>query len=129
MTIYSKEKPAIFDRFNRRFGVQWEQGIIIAYKDTVYCKYDLPEDFKVHEETHLEQQKRTTPDEWIEKYLTDAQFRLEQEVEAYTNQIAWAKKNYDRPARRRLNKEIVNIMMRIYDIGLNEEEVKRLLGI
>jgi hypothetical protein len=46
-----------------------------------------------HEETHSKQQERTGVEKWWDKYFADPQFRLDQEAEAYSNQLKVASKN------------------------------------
>ena len=68
----------------------YEKGVLFTYGNTCYCKSITP-DLVVHEEIHTRQQ--TNPDEWWNKYFTDKQFRLEQEVEAYRNQWIYIDNN------------------------------------
>jgi len=99
----SKEKPPIYDKCVEKFGVNWEDGVIFTYGDTIHCKYDLPEVKIVHEATHIKQQAQTTPDEWWDRYFKDELFRVVQEVEAYRAETEWAYRNIkDRNKRIRL---------------------------
>lgn len=85
MTI-SHERPRIFDRFERAFRVKWEDGIVIAWSGTIYCKNDVPPDVVYHEGVHLKQQADMGKEKWLKKYLTNPEFRLEMEKEAYIAQ-------------------------------------------
>lgn len=87
---YSKEIPDIYYVCKDKFGVNWDDNIIFTYGDTIYCKTDIPEDLKVHEATHIRQQKSGAK-EWWDRYLNDNAFRLDQEVEAYKNQYNYLK--------------------------------------
>ena len=49
--------------------------------------HELPYDLVAHETTHLRQQEHMTPEVWWDKWLNDTNFRIEQEVEAYANQL------------------------------------------
>ena len=82
----SKEIPSIYPRLNEAFGVLFKD-IIIAYGDTIYCADDLPQHSIEHELVHLQQQKFLGAEEWWNLYITDKNFRLIQEVEAYKKQI------------------------------------------
>lgn len=65
-----------------------------CYGDKVYnpSKKELQPDIIRHEEVHQAQQKKyTSPDIWWQKYLTDKDFRLSQEIEAYGEQYKYAK--------------------------------------
>lgn len=94
MTKYSKSIPKIYLECKKHFGVSWDKGIIITYGDTVYSKFlPLSDDLKIHEDVHVRQQTAMGPDVWWNKYLTDAFFRLDQEMEAYKAQLIWIKNN------------------------------------
>lgn len=97
--LISNSKPAIYQVLHDRFGVEWDKGIIITYGDTVYCKNDIAEDFKVHEFTHVTQQKEIGPIEWWKKYLDDPDFRLRMEVEAYRNQVKYIREHTESTTR------------------------------
>lgn len=47
----------------------------------------LPAEYLVHEKIHLKQQEKMTPDAWWNKWLTDTNFRILEEVEAYAHQL------------------------------------------
>lgn len=73
-------------------------GTLYTYGDTIYAPgiaFDLPADLIVHEETH-EIQQDGDPEEWWGMYLTDVQFRLDQEVQAYRNQYRYYLKHNNR---------------------------------
>lgn len=89
----SNEIPPILAEIKKHFFVDWEAGIAIAYGDTVYAKYDLLPDVAVHEAVHLEQQQELGPEAWWKQYLTDPEFRFEQEVSAYREQMRFLKVN------------------------------------
>jgi len=65
---------------------------IFCYGDTIYnpFKQEVTRDFEIHEEVHSKQQG-DNPHNWWYNYLTDPAFRLEQEIEAYGTQYAYAK--------------------------------------
>lgn len=66
--------------------------VVITYGDTVYnVKEPLSPDLMLHEQTHVEQQG-DNPKAWWDKYIADPEFRLDQELEAYGKQYAFAKK-------------------------------------
>lgn len=89
---YSTQKPPVYERCHKQFGVEWDNGLIIAYGDTIHCKnIPVTPQKEVHEQTHFDQQNGN-PEEWWERYFTDKDFRLSQEVEAYKNEITFVKK-------------------------------------
>lgn len=79
----SHEKPEIYQRCHDKFGVEWDDGVIMTYGDTVHCKFLLSESKVIHEYTHVIQQKRIGVKEWWDAFIDDPKFRLSQEVEAY----------------------------------------------
>ncbi len=67
---------------------------LYCYGDTIYNpgKRIVTKDLVAHEEVHSKQQGDHV-DAWYAKYLTDPQFRLEQEIEAYGAQWLYIKEN------------------------------------
>lgn len=110
----SKEKPAIYDKCREHFGVEWDRGIVITYGDTVYCKFDLTDDLIVHEATHVKQQTEMDKDLWWDRYVTDKEFRLSQELEAYLNQLYFINNTKSRDYRRAMRKRIIHDMSTLY---------------
>lgn len=64
-----------------------EKGILYAYDDTIYSPdgFEIPHQLVAHEEVHARQQGGK-PDVWWERYLEDAMFRFEQELEAHVQE-------------------------------------------
>ena len=60
---------------------------IFAYDNKIYCDYPLTPDLVVHEYKHWEQQNEIGLDRWVEMYLTNNNFRLTMEIEAYRAQL------------------------------------------
>lgn len=83
---FSKEKPDIFAKLSERFGVNWDDGIIVANGDTIHCAYEIPPEKIIHEVTHLKRQKEIGKDLWWDLYLAKDSFRLEEEVLAYKSE-------------------------------------------
>jgi len=125
----SKEKPAIYDRCHAAFGVEWDAGLIIAYGDTIHCKFDLGEQQLEHEKTHINQQRYEGVDNWWNKYFNDPQFRLSQEVEAYRNEYAWVKRHVnDRNRCYKLRYEMAKFLSGfMYGSLVSRDEAMRLI--
>lgn len=68
------------------------ENAIYCYGDTIYNPHgrDITPDIEIHEQVHSRQQG-PQPEIWYYKYLTDGEFRLEQEIEAYGTQWAFVK--------------------------------------
>lgn len=67
---------------------------VFVYGDTCYCPDGRPlsVDVAEHELVHVRQQG-DDPAAWWQRYFEDAEFRFEQELEAYRTQYAFAKKH------------------------------------
>lgn len=94
--------PPIFPTLQKKFGVKWDQGIIVTYFPHVYCKTDISPDLVIHEGVHLTQQEEMGVEAWWDRYLSDPHFRLSQELEAYQVQYRWAIDNMNRQGRKQL---------------------------
>lgn len=77
------------EQYRKKFKVT--DRTIFAYNKEIYSNYELSEDLLLHEIKHIEQQNRIGADLWVEKYLNNRQFRLNEEVEAYQAQLAFIK--------------------------------------
>lgn len=108
-TKFSTEIPDIFYKLQEKFGVKWDK-LVIAYENTIYCntnKENLPNHLIIHEETHLRQQKDIGGAEiWYKKYINDPKFRLEQEIEAFRNQVKYLKTHIQETTRDERREEI-----------------------
>jgi hypothetical protein len=82
----STEKPPIYDRAAQVFDIP--ATAVFTYGDTIFSPSgatNFSVDLVAHEKVHMRQQG-DNPEEWWELYLTNREFRLEQEVEAYREQ-------------------------------------------
>jgi hypothetical protein len=79
-----KEFP-LLERYKKVFPI--DNKTIFAYNGYIYTDYDLPPDIIIHEIEHLKQQEQYGLENWVDKYLTDQQFRLEMELGAYIAQL------------------------------------------
>ena len=123
----SQDVPPIYEKCHEAFGVNWDDGIVITYGDTVYSKYDLSPDLIVHEGVHVEQQKVMGPEKWWEMYLEHKEFRLLEEVDAYSAQIKFIKSNVkDRNEAFRYCHKIWQDMARMYGSMCSYSEAKKL---
>lgn len=76
-----------------------DQHTIFAYDRNIYADDYLPDHLVVHEKVHLRQQKEIGLDLWVDQFLSDPQFRLKQEIEAYKAQLSSIK---DRNSRQKI---------------------------
>lgn len=73
------------ERYKQIFTVT--PNTVFAYDNEIYCDTEVPLDILVHESKHIERQNKVGADYWVEKYLVDPNFRLEEEVLAYRQQL------------------------------------------
>jgi hypothetical protein len=98
---------------------------IFAYNDTIFCNYELPDYLLVHEQTHLEQQETLGLENWLNGYLKDPQFRLDMEIEAFTEQLKYIK---DRNQRNKIRIESAkSLSSSLYGNIINYEDALKLL--
>lgn len=124
---YSDKKPPHYEAFKNAFNVSWDKGVILPYGRTIHCKYPISEDLVAHEKVHIEQQRRVGKKRWVQNYLDDGTFRLDQEVPAYRAQLEYAEEHYRRHDRRALKKKIIRDMVRMYGGMCTKEEAEKLL--
>lgn len=83
--------PPNIDLIRKHLNVP-EEGIVFTYNGKIYSPHakELPQHLLLHEMVHVKQQGNDS-DSWWNRYLTDIEFRLEQELEAYTEQYLFLK--------------------------------------
>lgn len=120
--------PPNYNEIVKYFDVRGRKTIVFTYGDTIYCpsgNLDLSPDLEAHEAVHIVQQKRVGgPKKWWDRYYTDMEFRLSQELEAYQEQYKHAKKvsrPYARFLLRSVSKDLASGM---YGKMLTKEEAK-----
>jgi len=105
--------------------------------DTVYCfgniiynpsGKEIPAEIEYHEQIHAKQQKLfMSPELWWTKYLTDQEFRLDQEIEAYTRQWMFIYKHIPQAKKDALEDISDNLSSPMYNIGKTKHEVATLI--
>lgn len=87
----SKGLPPNIEKIKAVFPYQ--PNTVFSYGDTVYTQdnENLSPDLLVHEAVHAKQHG-DNPEAWWDKYIADTDFRLEQEIQAYAAQYAFARK-------------------------------------
>ena len=96
MTSVRKTYPPNYPEIVRAFPwIKGRHGIVFAWSGLIYnpSGHDLPPDVFVHEETHFAQQ-RNQPERWWAEYIANPAQRYVWELEAYRNQITFAKQYY-----------------------------------
>lgn len=75
----------LIEQYKRVFDIT--ENTIFAYDGVIYSDYTLTPDLLIHEQTHLNRQDKIGVDLWVSQYLSDPQFRLEEELIAYRTQL------------------------------------------
>lgn len=119
--------PPIYLRLKKKFGINWDKGVIIAYGNVVYCKFEISPDLIVHEQTHIKQQLDYGVEKWWDRYLEDKDFRLSQELEAYKNQANYLKEKKPKGYYDRLEKICKDISSSMYGNIISYEEASNLI--
>lgn len=90
MEIVYNQVPPNYKDIVKAFGftVKDKPGIVFTYGHKLFIPIGLPPDKHLlkHEETHALQQTAMGIEEWWRKYLSDPNFRVLQEIEAYRAQ-------------------------------------------
>lgn len=86
------EKPPIYAEAKKRFEID-DTCTVYAWGDIIYnpAGVEIGRQILVHEETHQIQQANHDggPEKWWGRYLEDAEFRTEQEIQAYGEQYLY----------------------------------------
>lgn len=114
----SLSKSPIHEDAVKLFNLPPEQVIFFTYGDCIYSpsKKMPPADIIRHEEMHAEQQNHNDEDakRWWARYFADAEFRVEQEAEAYAAQFKFICANHkhgkDRNMQNKILTQIANML-------------------
>lgn len=96
------------NEIEERFGPV-STGTIFTYAPSVYVPSGRPLSGSLiaHERVHIEQQG-DDPAAWWARYLSDDEFRLEQEVEAHRAEWAFCRRNNQRGAKSMIAKRLAS---------------------
>lgn len=100
---------------------------IFAYGDKIYNPSKIPvyEDVVEHEKVHIKQQSQyTSPDYWYTKYLLDKDFRLDQEVEAYSRQYLFLKKIIRNKELKEALQEMAHALSHDYNLNISYNQAE-----
>ena len=98
---------------------------VFCYGDTIHnpSKRELLPDLIHHEEVHSKQQDNN-PDLWYNRYLTDKDFRLDQELEAYASQYNFIKDKLNAKLRKWLLGNKAEALSRNYKLSISQREAE-----
>lgn len=124
------EFPPNYDEIVDKFPfVKTLKTVAFCYGDILYNPYNGPveEHLLVHEKTHTKQQGNDVKG-WWKRYLNDAKFRFDQELEAYQNQYRYYANHHNRDATRWFLKMIAtDLSSAMYGNVVNFEQAKELI--
>lgn len=109
-------------------GVIERNNVVFTYGDTIYNPYNgaIEDHLDVHESVHMQQQFAIGVETWWDKYLSDTKFRLEQEVEAYSEQYRFVSKVYGlEPARGLLRDIATDLSSAMYGNILDRKQARK----
>lgn len=90
LIVHTQTKPPCWDRLVEVFKVNWVSGVTVTYGGEIYTfDSELKDDVLVHEAVHVQQQKGIDPDEYVERYIADIEFRKKVEKEAFIVHMAF----------------------------------------
>ena len=126
--------PPNFEAVRARFPLANRRGVYFCFGDTVYVPWpsgrELDAGNLVHEGVHSERQG-ADPFGWWDRYLTDREFRLEEERLAYRAELLFrGQPPCSRPLRRQWVKRISHMLASpLYDLGITVARAKELLAV
>ncbi len=108
-------------------------NMVFCYGDTVFFpdgKHPyLPPDVQEHEAVHTNQQG-DNPSAWWDRYLTDGNFRLSQELEAFRKQFVFCKERMTKPIEMQhtLNFLTMSLMLPAYGFRISEADAREIIS-
>jgi hypothetical protein len=117
------DRPPIYEKACAVFDIRG-RNVVFTYGDAIYNPSNviISDDLEAHEAVHARQQKAIGgPAIWWDRYLKDAAFRREQELEAYRVQYAFYRsKEQDRNKRFNFLKRLAaDLSSSIYRCGIS----------
>lgn len=126
------EYPPNIEQVDAVLHVKKQKGIIYTYDGKIYSPDggDVSQDLQAHEQVHVAQHERYGgSDAWWERYLTDVEFRLDQEVEACRTQLRWIDEHENRKTRRLMRDHICTTLAApMYGNLLSKKQAAKLLS-
>lgn len=123
----SRDTFRFYDECVSKFGVDIDKNVVFTYGDTIHARCYISDDLYVHEETHSKQQEEIGKDMWWRMYLSNPDFRLRQEAEAYRNQYRFFKTNDRERNAKFLYKIATDLSGRTYGNICTFAEAKKLI--
>jgi len=124
-----KGTPPNIDAIQDRFPAVAElmDRVVFTYAPDIYAPVEtLPPDLRAHEEVHIKQQG-DDPSSWWERYLTEDDFRLEQELEAYAVQLHMWKSSGNSKFKKAKDMFVKDLAGPMYDLPITYQDAENKL--
>ena len=131
MLKIKEEYPPNIDKIRNELAT--DADTLFCYFPYLYAPFlknrEIPKDLLIHEEVHAERQEEyTSPEIWWYRYLYDQEFRLEEELEAYTAQYSWVKKLVNAKAAKQCLEEVSeHLASNLYNLGITKYQAETLI--
>ena len=103
---------------------------IFCYGDKIFnpSKQEIPPDIQYHESTHCHRQKKyPNPELWWQKWLLDPEFRLEEELIAFSAQLKFIKQFYPNKAVKEALNEMAENLSNNYKLNISIHRASSLI--
>jgi hypothetical protein len=92
------QRPPNFEQIKAAFPKAEDPGVLFAYDGHIYNPSGaaIPPALIAHEEVHLREQRHVGANYWWEKYLTDSEFRYNEELLAHAAEFKTQRSGNDR---------------------------------
>ena len=104
--------------------------MVYCYGDTIFnpAGKEIPIDVYRHEQVHEQQQKEfISPELWWLKYLGDNDFRLSQELEAYSVQYRFIKNILPAKGQKEALFEFASNLSKLYQLPISYQKAENLI--
>lgn len=126
----SNARPPMYDEIASVFDVRGKP-VLFAWGDTIYCPVPCPirPHLLMHEKAHGARQIETGIEEWWKRYLSDPEFRLEEEKIGHLAEYQWLADRCASRADRRRNLSHVasRLSSALYRYKITKDEARRFL--
>jgi len=105
---------------------QMVDRVVFTYFPHIYVPSGakLPSDLQVHEGIHLKQQEEMGVEAWWASYLSDNDFRLEQELQAYAAQLHVWRPAGNSQFQKAKDRFLMDLTSPMYDLGITYSEAE-----
>jgi hypothetical protein len=92
------DRPPNFEQIQATFPKASDSGVLFAYDNTIYNPSGIvvPPALIAHEEIHLHRQRNVGPYIWWERYLSDSEYRYNEELLAHVAEFKMQRVAKDR---------------------------------